>query len=77
MVEKDMRKLSDDEFEEVNGGAAGTGRRQKIGYTVRRGDTLTSIARLYGVSVLDLVEWNNILNPDLIKVGQTLIIYKS
>ncbi|SDJ51102.1 LysM peptidoglycan-binding domain-containing protein [Salimicrobium halophilum] len=44
------------------------------GYTVKRGDTLYSIARTYGVSVSAIVEANNILNPALIRVGQQLKI---
>lgn len=36
-------------------------------YTVQAGDTLESIATLYGVSVADLVDWN-----DLINVGDVL-----
>lgn len=45
-----------------------------ITYTVRRGDTLSSIARLYGVNPLELARANNIGNPDNIRVGQTLTI---
>lgn len=43
-------------------------------YTVKRGDNLTKIARMYGVTVADLVKWNNIKNPNLIFPGQVLII---
>lgn len=39
-------------------------------YTVVRGDTLTAIARKYGTTVNQLVEWNCIKNPNLIYVGQ-------
>lgn len=39
-------------------------------YTVVRGDTLTAIARKYGTTVNQLVEWNGIKNPNLIYVGQ-------
>ncbi|WP_371494749.1 LysM peptidoglycan-binding domain-containing protein [Kitasatospora sp. NBC_00374] len=46
-------------------------------YTVRSGDTLTAIAGMFGTTVEQLVEWNNIPNPDLIKVGQRLIVAKS
>ncbi len=45
-----------------------------LGYTVKRGDTLTSIARRYGVSVSAILEANNISNPDLIWIGQQLVI---
>lgn len=41
-------------------------------YTVRRGDTLSSIAGRLGVSVGHLVQTNHISNPNLIFVGQRL-----
>jgi LysM repeat protein len=43
-------------------------------HTVRFGDTLNSISRLYGVSVQALMAANNIYNPNLIFAGQTLCI---
>lgn len=43
-------------------------------YSVKRGDTLTSIAARYGVSVSAILEANDITNPDLIRVGQQLVI---
>lgn len=43
-------------------------------YQVRRGDTLDSIARRYGISRSDLARANNIRNPNLIKVNQNLVI---
>lgn len=46
-------------------------------YTVKRGDNLTKIARMYGVTVQDLVSWNDIKNPNLIYPGQVLIIKKA
>jgi len=41
-------------------------------YTVRRGDTLLRIALDHGQSYRDLVVWNNLSDPDDIKVGQVL-----
>jgi len=41
-------------------------------YTVRRGDTLLRIAFDHGQSYRDLVTWNNLADPDDIKVGQVL-----
>jgi LysM repeat protein len=43
-------------------------------YTVRTGDTLSRIARLYGLTTVELARANNIGNPDTIRVGQVLII---
>ena len=41
-------------------------------YTVRRGDTLYTIALDHGLDYRELVEWNNITNPNVIRVGQQL-----
>ncbi len=43
-------------------------------YTVQRGDTLREIADANGVTIRVLVEANGISNPDLIRVGQVLVI---
>lgn len=47
---------------------------QETVYVVRRGDTLYSIARRYGVDLWDIVRANGITNPSLIYVGQRLVI---
>lgn len=44
----------------------------EVYYTVKKGDTLTSIAKKYKTTVKQLVAWNNIKNPNLIRVGQKL-----
>ncbi|MBI1989635.1 MAG: peptidoglycan DD-metalloendopeptidase family protein [Betaproteobacteria bacterium] len=41
-------------------------------YTVRKGDTLYTIALDHGLDYRELVEWNNITNPNVIRVGQRL-----
>lgn len=41
-------------------------------HTVKAGDTLSEIAQKYGLSVKDLVKWNDIENPHDIKVGQQI-----
>lgn len=41
-------------------------------YKVEAGDTLSKIATKFGVTVEDLVKWNNLPNPDDISVGQVL-----
>lgn len=43
-------------------------------YTVKKGDTLTDIAKEYKTTVAKLVKDNNIKNPNLIYVGQKLVI---
>ncbi|MGH8914091.1 MAG: LysM peptidoglycan-binding domain-containing protein [Acidimicrobiia bacterium] len=45
-----------------------------VEYTVERGDTLGEIARDHDVSISDLVDANDIANPDLIRIGQVLVI---
>lgn len=44
-----------------------------IDYTVKKGDSLYSIARTYGISVNDIMSFNN-LNSSLLNIGQMLKI---
>ncbi len=46
--------------------------RNTIRYTVKRGDTLSQIARRSGHSVHDLAGWNNLPNVNALEVGQVL-----
>lgn len=46
----------------------------QVKHTVVKGDTLSQIAVRYGTTVAKLVQLNGISNPDLIYVGQELII---
>lgn len=43
-------------------------------YVVQEGDTLYSIARAFGVTVEALQQANNIADPSLLAIGQTLVI---
>ena len=43
-------------------------------YTIQPGDTLFSIARQHGITLIELTAANSIVNPDLIEVGQVLLI---
>ena len=45
-------------------------------HIVQTGENLTEISNKYGLKVIDLIEINNLNNPDSIKVGQKLIIKK-
>lgn len=47
---------------------------QYFTYTITRGDTLHGIANRYGVTVEQIIEANQIEQPDMIRVGQQLII---
>lgn len=44
----------------------------EVYYTVKKGDTLTKIAKKYKTTVKQLCAWNNIKNPNVIRVGQKL-----
>ena len=45
-------------------------------HTVKKGESLGSIAKKYGVSVANIKKWNN-LRKDVITPGQKLTIYRS
>ena len=49
---------------------------KKIVYRVKRGDTLSGIAKRYGVSIKGLRKWNKI-NGSIIRVNQKIKIYKN
>jgi membrane-bound lytic murein transglycosylase D len=52
--------------------AAGNSR--QVSYKVRRGDTLSRIAQVFGVSVSDLVNWNGISKHSTLRPGQKLTV---
>jgi lipoprotein NlpD len=43
-------------------------------YTVKRGETLAQIALDHGLDYRELAMWNNIENPNVIRVGQVLVL---
>jgi len=51
-----------------------TGDTVKVVYRVKRGDTLTSIARSYETTVAAIQRWNN-LSTSVIRVGERLTVY--
>ena len=78
------KKILDSELDEVTGGAGGWQKYAKgnfvnygnyLVYTVAPGDVLSGIALRFGVTVGQIQAWNNIQNPDFIRVGQKLTIY--
>ncbi len=52
--------------------AAGSG--QSFTYTVAQGDSLTSLAKKFGVTQESILTLNGLTNPDALKAGQTLKI---
>jgi membrane-bound lytic murein transglycosylase D len=53
---------------------AGTG--EQVTYTVRRGDTLSHIARRFSVTVAQLLSWNGLSMSDQLMPGQRLVMYR-
>ncbi|WP_394176917.1 LysM peptidoglycan-binding domain-containing protein [Thalassotalea litorea] len=51
----------------------GTG--NKLTYTVKKGDTLWDIGRLYKVKSTDIAKWNGFGPKDTLRLGQKLVIY--
>lgn len=45
-----------------------------LNYTVVRGDNLYTISRNYNTTVANVLKFNNIPNPNLIYVGQRIVI---
>lgn len=45
-----------------------------ITHTIQAGETLLVIAQMYGVTVEEIVEINNLDNPNLLSVGQVLLV---
>ena len=45
-------------------------------HTVAKGETLSSIARTYNVTVDQLCAWNNIKKTDVLKIGRKLVVKK-
>ena len=54
--------------------AGPTRRAQALSYTVKAGDTLSSIALNFGITTAALMQANGITNPNLLAVGQTIVI---
>ena len=46
-----------------------------IVYTVASGDTLIGIGSRFGVNFMQVARWNNMEDPNMLRVGQQLTIY--
>lgn len=47
-----------------------------VEYRIKSGDTLGSVAKKHGVTVSQLMKWNNIKNANKLSIGQRIQIYK-
>lgn len=56
--------------------AAATTSSKVVYHTVGKGDTLSKIAKKYGVSIDNLMKWNKLKNASAIRKGQKLIVKK-
>ncbi len=52
----------------------GKGKGTRLTYTVRRGDSLSRIANRHGVSLREMMQWNNLSNA-LIRPGDQLVVW--
>ena len=57
-----------------SGSSASSGSSRPVSYKVRSGDTLSRIAKVFGVSVSDLVNWNGISKHSVLRPGQKLTV---
>jgi len=48
---------------------------QKVGYYVRKGDSLARIAGKFNVSINDLVTWNKLDRKKYLKPGQKITVF--
>ena len=72
-IKKLTSKICDDVNRQLNGEPVEEPKEEVV-YYVKKGDTLSSIARRYGTSWSELARRNNIKNPNLIYVGQKIVI---
>lgn len=48
---------------------------RKVGYRVRKGDSLSRIANRFSVAVSDIASWNNLNTSRYLQPGQSLVLY--
>jgi membrane-bound lytic murein transglycosylase D len=54
--------------------ASSSGSSRQVSYKVRSGDTLSRIAKVFGVTVSDLINWNGISTRTILHPGQRLTV---
>ena len=53
----------------------GYGRQERrINYEIQRGDFIGRVANRYNVTIADIVEWNDGLDPDRVRIGQEIVL---
>jgi len=55
--------------------ARGKGMVRKVGYRVRKGDSLSTIANRFAVNVRDIASWNDLNTSRYLQPGQSLVLY--
>lgn len=55
--------------------ARGSSMVRKVGYRVRKGDSLTAIASRYSVHARDIANWNKLNTNQYLQPGQSLVLY--
>jgi membrane-bound lytic murein transglycosylase D len=48
---------------------------RKVGYRVRKGDSLARIASRFSVNVRDIASWNDLNTARYLQPGQSLVLY--
>jgi membrane-bound lytic murein transglycosylase D len=54
---------------------AGKKERKKVMYEIRRGDTITGIAKTFSVNVQEVLQWNNLTPKSLIRPGNLITLW--
>ena len=70
-IEKELENVSGG-YPYANGSFSNNG--NSIIYTVAPGDTMIGIGSRFGVNFTQIAKWNNIKDPNMLSVGQQLVI---
>lgn len=73
-IKSKAQQICEDVNRQLNAGEPVEEPKEEVVYYVKKGDTLSSIARRYGTTWAKLAENNGIKNPNLIYVGQKIVI---